>query len=245
MSNIIYITTEARAKLQLYITAAEGEVSGLGQVVREDNKLIVTDIFLLDQNCSASSTTITEEGLAKFMVECVQKDMDTSTIRLWWHSHADMSVFWSNTDQKTIKELAGDFPWMLSIVGNKAGEYLTRLDITDPVIVSLDKLPLSVFIPTDKELEKQIQRELKEKVTAIKTRTKGYFYPYSNPVWKKGGKSKSRSYNYDRDFYTPEEDLDDPYEGFTDCLFDDVSEDPETVNRATIKELAKRAGLIT
>jgi hypothetical protein len=96
------------------------------------------------------------------MVDCILKGIDTSKLKLWWHSHANMGVFWSTTDENTIKLF--DNGWMISLVGNKKGEILSRLDIYDPIRFTLGNLELKIIIETDPLLEKQIEDEIAEKV---------------------------------------------------------------------------------
>lgn len=161
----VFITPEAMEYLRGYIDYADDEVSGLGEVVCTDGALVVTGIHLLEQESSRASTEFTDDAIAKFLVECANKEIDTSTLRVWWHSHADMGVFWSTTDRDTTRGLSDNMPWLLSIVGNKAGEFLVRLDMKEPIICSMDKLELEVIRLPEESFVKQIKDELEEKVT--------------------------------------------------------------------------------
>ncbi len=49
---------------------------------------------------------------------------------MWWHSHARESVFWSDDDVRTINNFGGEM--LISVVGNKAGKFLARLDRFEP-----------------------------------------------------------------------------------------------------------------
>jgi hypothetical protein len=45
-----------------------------------------------------------------------------------WHSHADMGVMWSGTDEANIKDILGLYNTIISVVVNIYGEYRARMD---------------------------------------------------------------------------------------------------------------------
>ena len=96
---------------------------------------------------SSAETEMNPEGQAKFLEEYITGGGDPSKIKLWWHSHAQMGVFWSATDDKAVEEFSDG--WMISIVGNHKGDFRVRLDWYDPVRFTLDKLNLAAqhFFP--------------------------------------------------------------------------------------------------
>lgn len=241
----VFITPEAKDYLDAYIRHAAGEVSGLGEVTVIDGALVITGVHLLEQECGTASTEFTADAIAKFLVECVKKDIDTSTLRLWWHSHADMSVYWSGTDKDTVKQLSDDMPWLLSLVGNKAGDILVRLDLKEPFVCRMNKLPMTILRPQNEALAESIKAELAEKVTIkkylplVKGKYTGYHYPMQTP---KAGTQQlpdfcSRYGGYGNPCYNNGEHFDDAYfdaceeadeatqasaEGFGNFINDDV-----------------------
>lgn len=169
---IIAITPDAKAKLDAYIGICKQEISGLGVVSRHPNwKFLIEDIILFSQEVTAGTTDLDEETLHQFLTEAVNQNLDPSALKLWWHSHVNGSCFWSGIDTETIdKALLGN-DWMLSIVGNKKGEYKCRLDTYNPVRIALDELPLQLQQVTDVGLWKQLKEEVKEKVRKKKYTT--------------------------------------------------------------------------
>ena len=144
--------------LKAYVAEAEGEISGLGRIVLKEGKPLVTEIYLLPQTAGFAETNLTQEGLVAFLSE-VDKPEE---IKLWWHSHADMDVFWSATDEGTIAELSKT--WFMSLVANKKGLMLARMDIFEPVQVSVD-MEVTIAEPTLTIAFKQkIKAEIDEKV---------------------------------------------------------------------------------
>lgn len=56
------------------------------------------------------------------------EDYDMSDMMVQWHSHIDMNVFWSGTDEKCITETLELTKTLISIVVNIFGEYKCRVD---------------------------------------------------------------------------------------------------------------------
>ncbi len=126
----VRIRPVALAKLRMYARRCPFEIGGLGQVVAEDGGLLITDLFILPQRVSVSDTELTSEGLFTLLAQLVADGVDVGSTRLWWHSHAEMDVSWSETDTDTIENLPGDF-WV-AVVTNRKGDILCRLDMYTP-----------------------------------------------------------------------------------------------------------------
>ncbi len=176
---MVWMHRSVKDKLDLYIAECGMEISGLGLVHLENDDLIVDDVLLLKQECTSGTTDIDPEELFRLMSEMSERGEDTGQIKLWWHSHVNMSVFWSGTDEATVDGF-GATGWFLSIVGNKKGEYLVRLDLYDPIRIGIDNLPLNVYegskIP---DLQDTIRKEIEDKV-----RRKSYQPPTAYQCWK-------------------------------------------------------------
>ncbi len=139
----LYLLPEVEERMRHYTNLAAGEVSGLGTVEEFAGGFLVTDIFLPKQSCSPSGTELDQESVATLIMELDQAGADAGSLRFWWHSHAGLDVFWSRTDEECIASLAnGDY--VLSLVTNKRGNVLARLDIFKPVRVTIDEVPVSV-----------------------------------------------------------------------------------------------------
>ncbi len=145
------LTPRAHEKLDCWTDLASGEVSGLGTTteVRDRDGRIeairVDNVHLLEQHCSESSTEMDSEAVARFLHEAACNDRADS-VRLWWHSHADMDVFWSGTDEETVERIGGA-PYFVSLVCNKAGHRRARLDLFEPFRITVDELPWNVIVP--------------------------------------------------------------------------------------------------
>jgi hypothetical protein len=160
-----YLLPEVEERMRHYTNLAAGEVSGLGTVEEFDGGFLVTDLFLPKQTCSPGGTDLDQESVATLIMELDQAGKDPGALRFWWHSHGNLDVFWSGTDEQCINNLAnGDY--VLSLVTNKRGDVLARLDIFRPVRVTLDKVPVSVR-SAGESLRERCREEIMQKVENV------------------------------------------------------------------------------
>lgn len=163
----IYISYETKRKLDYYIMLTSTEISGFGHVVPYRNGLLITDVFILKQECTGTESDMSQEAMADMLLTMILDGIDPSSIKLWFHSHAKMKTFWSQTDDDTIRILSKD-SWLLSIVGSHIDNYLARVDINCPIPFTLDNLDIEVITPYDANIRQAIQDEIASKVTVKK-----------------------------------------------------------------------------
>lgn len=165
----IVIKHEAHKKLSAYIKNVGNEVGGLGQVTRDGNTITVENVYLIHQKVTGVSTDLSPEGLATFYSERIKEDGNGAMgkLKLWWHSHYTMGVFWSGTDDATIESFDQETDidnWMLSIVGNQKGEIKARIDVYKPFRFTKDNLDVEFEQEELTEFDEEIKREISEKV---------------------------------------------------------------------------------
>ncbi len=146
----IVIQAPAWEKIMQFTTLATGEISGLGKVEKIDGHLTVTDVEIFEQTTSGAHSTIPTEALAKFQDEIVRNGGSMKSYTLWWHSHANMDVFFSGTDTNTI-DGSTEFPYLVSLVVNKKGEFKARLDIHHPVHLCAEDIEVEILDEDDDE----------------------------------------------------------------------------------------------
>ncbi|MFQ5847696.1 MAG: hypothetical protein ACE5IQ_08545 [Candidatus Methylomirabilales bacterium] len=139
----VLITPAAFQKLRLYIDLCPMEIGGLGEVERHGAHLLITDLFILPQKISPSETELDPGAMLEMLQCCVAEERNPASLCLWWHSHAEMDVEWSETDERTIATFPGDF--LLSVVANKSGALACRLDFLHPTPRVFSDLPLTIL----------------------------------------------------------------------------------------------------
>ncbi len=159
----IQVDAIAMQKLWTWVAMAKGEVSAIGtvNVIEEDEVTIlrVTDFHLLKQTCTESETELDPSALAKLLTK-----VDPRKLRCWVHSHGDMAVFWSGTDDETIEGLSNG-EWLLSLVVNKLHDTMMRLDQYYPAHLYLSDVVFELYHPVGNEIVEQWEEEFKKKVT--------------------------------------------------------------------------------
>lgn len=166
----VVINAEAMEKIKYWVAISNIEISGLGKCSfdKESNSFLVSDVWLLEQENSATTTDIDAAASAKLMFET--KDVE-GDLNFWWHSHVNMGVFWSGTDTSTIKEF-GDNGYCLATVFNKKGEmksafYQGANGFLPSVF--LNDLPTTEYRQANEELIKKCKEEYE-----AKCKTKSY-----------------------------------------------------------------------
>ena len=152
-------------QLSCYVDS-KTEVSGFGTCRMSGRNLVVEKVFLLPQKASSKTVEIEAETLALFIDKFVREGGDPKELVLQWHSHGRLPVYWSKTDRVNIENLLAIAPWLVSLVLNKAGEYLCRIDIREPRIAC--NVDVSIIpTPPDAETERRFRNEVETKVTVL------------------------------------------------------------------------------
>ena len=117
-------------RLMDWARATDFEVSGMGILAVDGDDLRLTETFLLPQLANELETQLDPAGLAALVVDLVGRDRDPAALRVWWHSHARETPFWSGLDERTIQGFAP--VTMVSLVVDHRGRRLARLDAFAP-----------------------------------------------------------------------------------------------------------------
>lgn len=187
----VNISTKAMQKIRYWVDKSPVEISGMGKITRLDSgSLLVTDVWLVEQENSSTETELNPDALGKLMYETREVEGDLS---FWWHSHVNMGVFWSNTDMEAIEQLGAE-GYVVATVFNKKNEkrtayYQGEKDICPAIFI--DEIDTAVVYDMDdpiyKELESEFTSKCKQKVYKPT--------PY--------GAVAGRNYSYNKAVYDP------------------------------------------
>ncbi len=170
---ILNITPEAYKKLMTYVRLCDTEVGGLASLDRQT--MTIDDVTILNQTATGASVEQDEEATLAFSKER-RAIGDHHKWRVHWHSHVNMEAFHSTTDTTLIENFGVYTDWLISLVFNKKGEMVGRLDTFErtengiPSGFRMTELVRLQVLPTaeDTELDETIQAELDEKVQVQK-----------------------------------------------------------------------------
>ncbi len=169
----VKIAYDAYRKLRIWTDIAKGEVSGLGTVEEIRDKhgrltaYLITDIDLIKQKSTTVETALDEQAVNEYLYRLVTEGKDPSKVKLWWHSHGNIDVFWSNTDSENIERLCNS-GYFISLLTNKAEKLLCRIDVYQPFQITLDQVDINLNLFEEDELLDTCEREFRSKVSEIK-----------------------------------------------------------------------------
>lgn len=126
----IVLTREVNDRLDQVVALCKGEVGGLGYArVEDEDTIIVDEIFLVPQQVSSGGVDFDSDAISIAIEKAIEDDR-LNDLRFSWHSHGNLGVFWSSTDEGGIRDyLEGGAPWLASMVVNHKGDTKARLDI--------------------------------------------------------------------------------------------------------------------
>ena len=153
------LSTLAYSKMVHYTQRADGEISGFGKIDKIGNRIIVTNVKIFKQKCTSVHTELDEEALSMFLVDLIRKGENPAKWKLWWHSHNDFAVGWSETDEDNIKKHSKS-SYLLSLCINKNVDMTGRIDDKRQHSV----IPVKV-LPIRGRLISRCHKEVKKKVT--------------------------------------------------------------------------------
>jgi hypothetical protein len=166
---LVELAYPVKVRMDAWADMAPEEISGIGTIHEEvrDGRLHirVTNLWLLEQRCTAVQTTIKFADIARFMMKMPPGIRDQD-LRFWWHSHVNMEARWSGTDLATHRQLSGTGTNFLSIVSNRRGDMMAKYTIGSPMIMGFDGLPI-VVTGHDETILKAAAEEFQGKVADL------------------------------------------------------------------------------
>lgn len=183
LSPYIVLPLDVYNELSAYVAHYKTEVSGYGFVTEYTDKdgdpyYRVDEVILpSEQKNTMSTTEIDEEYIHKHITQLLQENKAhlVPKLRFHWHSHCDMSVFHSGTDTDNYDTLkSGEY--LLSLVLNKAGDILGRIDYYKPFRLSISGIAVYVEANDSPESEKRILDNIKALDEYIKSKPLSNLY---------------------------------------------------------------------
>ena len=163
----LLLPLETYQKIMSYALATENEIGGFADVVwdKETRKLIAGDVYLPNQEVTYGTVEFSEEEFSRFMGTLIKKG-HTQLPQLWWHSHGDMSTFFSGTDQDTIEWLENS-SFIVALCVNRKQKMHASLTIFNPIRLQIE--PLEIEVGSLKvEVTKTVKDEVNKKITEKK-----------------------------------------------------------------------------
>ena len=185
----------AWSKLLFMRDIGDTEVGGFGIALPND-LLYINDFILPKQKCGYASVDFDDKSVADFVENMVDMGMKPEQfLRIWIHTHPNMSAKPSITDETTFARVFGKCDWsVMAIISSNENKYC-RLRINSGPFPCLFEIPIEIdykshdFAASDFGVWADEYKEKVDKVEHFSTMFTGckdvnwgseYSYPYSN-----------------------------------------------------------------
>ena len=182
----VYVTPQAAEAMAEYVRLCKDEISWLATIREGDGNITIEEVFLFKQEVSGTTTELDEHGLGEFYSNMLMDPPDgdiekasdiLNRIRCWGHSHVNMGVSPSGTDDRTMQDFCNnvintDMPYMVRLIANKKGEMKIDIYYYSRYLVAVD-VPWTILShTTGKDFAGQIEALVTKK--SYTTYTGGY-----------------------------------------------------------------------
>lgn len=159
----VYITPLARKKMEIYCDLCDKEVGWMGFVEKSEQEhiFLISDFVLLRQEVHAATTEIDPKALLELWDGLDENKQ--GKMKIWGHSHVNMSPTPSGQDDDQMKYFEEGNDWFIRLITNKKGDMnITIYDYKNGIEIHTDEL--YTYDEEVSALRKQIQEEIKDKV---------------------------------------------------------------------------------
>ena len=133
-------------ELYYYFSTSRLEFQLMGLVRQEaGNRFVMQEWVHNPHTAGVAHADMDQDAFPRWLDLLEQEGKDIRLLRVQVHSHGILEAYFSPMDVSTIRD-AYSCNWMISIVGNQAGVILARLDVYEPVALSVS-LPISIEYP--------------------------------------------------------------------------------------------------
>ncbi|MDB5326005.1 MAG: hypothetical protein JWM57_1574 [Phycisphaerales bacterium] len=125
-------------KLTYLCQAAGTEVGGFG-LSSEADPLVLEDILLVRQECTAVTVVFDDEAVADLIDHMADGGVPPSRCgRVWVHTHPGSSAHPSGTDERTFARCFSGADFSVMLILARGGEWYARLQLTGPVKTAVE-----------------------------------------------------------------------------------------------------------
>ena len=124
----VFFTAEAFETISYIVKHSPDEIGWFGLVTEtEHGDYLIDRILIPKQIVTGASVDIEGDAINQLVHQLLDEEEDPSRLRYHGHSHVNMSVQPSNTDQDHIGEYLETSPWFIRSIHNKKGD--SRMDV--------------------------------------------------------------------------------------------------------------------
>jgi hypothetical protein len=129
-SPIVFFANTALATIRYLVQECNKEIAWLGLVDElTDGNYLITEILVPKQEVTGTSVDIDPEAMNTLAHELIVAGKDPGKLRYHGHSHVNMAVNPSQTDQEHMRDYLEHPDWFIRSIHNKKGD--ARVDVYD------------------------------------------------------------------------------------------------------------------
>lgn len=181
---IILFTPRALTMMALIVKQAPQEVGWFGAVKKlGPMSYMVHDIYLREQKVNAVECDIDKDDIAKLAMELIEQPdgvEKVNQIRMWGHSHANMGVTPSGTDDHTFEDYyksVDDF--FIMLIMNKSNDIRCELALHTTKLI-YKNCEWSIYCEGYDDIKTQITKQVETMIKPIQYDVK------KTPIWTNG-----------------------------------------------------------
>lgn len=169
---VVLITREAYSRMYHFVDIADSEVGWLGSVERTpQGDFLIKEVFLLEQEVSAATTSISEDGIAGLVQGLIDNRHDgvdvANQLFFWGHSHVRMGTFASGQDESQMRHFQENgCPWFVRGIFNKLGRMEFTIFLWEAGVKIVDA-PWAICEFVDHGMRAEIEAEFEAKVSEM------------------------------------------------------------------------------
>jgi hypothetical protein len=126
----VFYTPKVEEKIRYIVQTVNTEVGWFGVVEEdEENNYYIVDIYIPSQEVTGTTVEVVSTAVAELTERLINDGYDPSQLRYHGHSHVDMEVIPSITDQEMVDDYLEHMQYFVRGIYNKGGE--GRVDVFD------------------------------------------------------------------------------------------------------------------
>lgn len=134
----------AWAKFLFMRDVGDTEVGGFAITLPND-LLYINDFILPKQKCTMASVSFEDESVANFVDDMVDKGFKLEQfLRIWIHTHPNMSASPSHKDESTFSDVFGKCDWAVMAIISSNGAQYCRLQVNGGPFPGSFEIPIEI-----------------------------------------------------------------------------------------------------
>jgi|GEM_PF-3443349 len=187
-NNKLRFTPKAWAKYVHMRDMTDNEVGAFGVCEDENDPLLITELHIPKQEVTSVTVEMDDDSINEMIEDYVDEGLQPNQCgRIWLHTHPDIGATPSGVDEKTFKEVFGEYSWAIMGILAKGGETYARLHIGPQGQAGVGDLDINIDLTMEVDYTAYYFEGYKEAWDKeYKDNVKKFVQPYLGGSWLNG-----------------------------------------------------------